>query len=149
MASKDATVEEAAGSAVETRITSTRVVSDWRPAKLLCKRFNIRDPYKQLPDVAPTEPASKGATLDSVFGEDDKHPSRKRIQNEVDLDLEELEKEFVDPLQNVKKADVDLFSELFSCYVCKKQTIRCSSGRASSWCTSWASHPGTHRRCGG
>ena len=92
MASKDATVEEAAGSAVETRITSTRVVSDWRPAKLLCKRFNIRDPYKQLPDVAPTEPASKGATLDSVFGEDDKHPSRKRVQNEVDLDLEELEK---------------------------------------------------------
>lgn len=31
----------------------------------------------------------------------------------VELDLEELEKEFVDPLQNVKQADVDLFSELF------------------------------------
>ena len=40
----------------------------------------------------------------------------------VDLDLEELEKEFVDPLQNVKKADIDLFNELFGFGVWKKHT---------------------------
>ena len=109
-------------SAPISQIKSTHLVSDWRPAKLLCKRFNVRDPYKQLPDVNPTETKSKGTTVDELFGAKDKQQPRADMTAVVDLDLEELEKEFVDPLQNVKKADIDLFNELFGFGVWKKHT---------------------------
>ena len=112
MSSKEAVVAEEEATPI-THIKSTHLVSDWRPAKLLCKRFNIRDPYKQLPDVDPTETKPKGTTVDELFTAKDKQQPHSEVAAVVDLDLEELEKEFVDPLQNVKKADIDLFSELF------------------------------------
>ena len=43
---------------------------------------------------------------------EDLMPSKKPVDKRVDVG--ELMKEFKDPLQNVKKADVDLFASLFS-----------------------------------
>ena len=91
---------------VKEKIKTTRIVSQWRPSKLLCKRFNIRDPYKNLPDVEKT-PAPK-----SDIHIEDLMPSKKPAEKTVDVG--ELMKEFSDPLQNVKKADIDLFNTLFN-----------------------------------
>ena len=122
VSSRDAVVEDNALSNQDFHITTNHCIQDWRPAKLLCKRFSLRDPYKSLPDVQDNEKGKTAtpsqasvSSLDGIFGAD-RGDTKKNLTsgNEmVDLDLEELEKEFVDPLQNVKQADVDLFSELF------------------------------------
>lgn len=88
------------------KIKSEHIVMQWRPAKLLCKRFNIRDPYRNLPDV------EKKPETETVEHIEDLMPSKKPVDKRVDVG--ELMKEFKDPLQNVKKADVDLFASLFS-----------------------------------
>ena len=125
VSSRDAVVDDHTPSKQEFHITTNHCIQDWRPAKLLCKRFSLRDPYKSLPDVQAEEKGKTDTTgqssvssLDGIFGADRGDTKRNLTNlssgNEiVDLDLEELEKEFVDPLQNVKQADVDLFSELF------------------------------------
>ena len=92
------------------KIKSEHIVTQWRPAKLLCKRFNIRDPYRNLPDV-PKKPE-----VETVEHIEDLMPSKKPVDKRMDVG--ELMKEFKDPLQNVKKADVDLFASLFSYPVC-------------------------------
>lgn len=122
VSSRDAVVDDSTSSKQEFRISTNHCIQDWRPAKLLCKRFGLRDPYKSLPDVQEDEKGKSSTTsqssvssLDGIFGDDrgDKKANSSSGNEIVDLDLEELEKEFVDPLQNVKQADVDLFSELF------------------------------------
>lgn len=134
VSSRNAVVEESSSSDQPCQITTRHQITDWRPAKLLCKRFNLRDPYKSLPDVQPdgkmntsssssssSHPSDGGQSvnsLDGVFNEGGTPKSTSVGGEAVELDLEELEKEFVDPLQNVKQADVDLFSELFGLYVC-------------------------------
>ena len=109
------------------KIESQHIITEWRPAKLLCKRFNIRDPYSHLPDVDPeasVKPSSKDA--DSILNEmlplgpagpsGPSGPSNRNIpaMKETSVEIGKIMKEFSDPLQNVKKADVDLFDELFS-----------------------------------
>lgn len=91
-----------------TKITSTHSVENWRPAKILCKRFNIQDPYKNLPDVKPVEEPKSEIRLDELM------PTKAPEKESVEIDIGELAKEFHDPLQNIKKADVDLFDALFS-----------------------------------
>lgn len=92
-----------------TKIESVHTVTEWRPAKLLCKRFNIRDPYKNLPDVEPT-PSKNNATLEDMVPSNE--PVRKKVEPVIEVG--EIMKEFSDPLQNVKKADIDLFDALFN-----------------------------------
>lgn len=91
-----------------TKIESTHTITEWRPAKLLCKRFNIRDPYKHLPDVEPT-PEKGVSSLEEMVA-----PTAPLKKNEPLIEVGEIMKEFSDPLQNVKKADIDLFDELFN-----------------------------------
>ena len=91
-----------------TKITSTHSVENWRPAKILCKRFNIQDPYKNLPDVKPVEEPKSEIRLDELM------PTKAPEKEIVEIDIGELAKEFHDPLQNIKKADVVLFDALFS-----------------------------------
>ena len=84
-------------------------MTEWRPAKLLCKRFNIRDPYKNLPDVDET-PKKGVSSVEEIISQNEGIKKKKEPMVEVG----EIMKEFSDPLQNVKKADVDLFDELFN-----------------------------------
>ena len=94
-----------------TKIVAVHTVTEWRPAKLLCKRFNIRDPYKHLPDVEPTPSTTKGvSSIEEMVPPNE--PLKKK--NEPVVEVGEIMKEFSDPLQNVKKAEIDLFDELFN-----------------------------------
>lgn len=95
--------------APQIKITSVHTVTEWRPAKLLCKRFNIRDPYKNLPDVDET-PKKGVSSVEEIIPQNEGIKKKKEPMIEVG----EIMKEFSDPLQNVKKADVDLFDELFN-----------------------------------
>lgn len=92
-----------------TKVKSIHTVTEWRPAKLLCKRFNIRDPYKNLPDVEST-PSKGVSTLEEMLPPSESVKKKK----EPVVEMGEIMKEFSDPLQNVKKADIDLFDELFN-----------------------------------
>ena len=68
------------------KIKSEHIVTQWRPAKLLCKRFNIRDPYRNLPDV-PKKPE-----VETVEHIEDLMPSKKPVDKRMDVG--ELMKEF-------------------------------------------------------
>lgn len=91
------------------QLKSVHMTEYWRPAKLLCKRFNIQDPYRNAPDVNPVEEPKAEMRLDELMPT--KTPEKK---TNVEIDVGELTKEFSDPLQNIKKADVDLFDALFN-----------------------------------
>lgn len=99
----------ASGEVPSIQLKSVHTTEYWRPAKLLCKRFNIQDPYRNAPDVKPVEEPKPEMRLDELMPT--KAPEKKE---NVEIDVGELAKEFSDPLQNIKKADVDLFDALFN-----------------------------------
>lgn len=99
------------------KVTNSRAVSEWRPSKLLCKRFNIIDPFKgSESDSQRSVQSLFSTTPNSIQGMDGSVGGTANAQvPPVDtiVDLSSLQNIISDPLDNIKQAELNLFEELF------------------------------------
>ena len=99
----------------------TRSTLEWRPAKLVCKRFNVPNPY---PDAVQMEEKDKdllnSGTMDELMRERDRilanqEPTTTELESEMltrnDLLLQE---ESEDEQNEIQKPEMDIFKAIFA-----------------------------------
>ncbi|XP_021761241.1 G patch domain-containing protein TGH-like [Chenopodium quinoa] len=83
----------------------------WRPAPLLCKRFDIVDPFMGKP---PPAPKIRGKVDSLIFAPDTaKMKKTEDISNELSMDMSSKEAEVTVEVENIERP-VDLYKAIFS-----------------------------------
>jgi len=100
----------------------TREVEEWRPARLLCVRFNVANPFEKDSGSSSTKPAKKETGVTNVFAalENVQEGGEKEQKEEADTEEKQASSEEVKPEAVeeeeviVPKPPMDLFKAIFA-----------------------------------
>merc|ERR1719319_1149844 len=100
----------------------TREVEEWRPARLLCVRFNVANPFEKDSGSSSTKPTKKETGVTNVFAalENVQEGGEKEQKEEADTEEKQSSSEEVKPEAVeeeeviVPKPPMDLFKAIFA-----------------------------------